>query len=378
MPQWWSPALPSIYLTIYTSKLAHHRHENIVIIGAGIIGASLAYHLAKRGARVTLVDAQHPAAGATAKSFGWLNATFSKRPRSYFDFSMLGIDGWHRLEQELAGDLQVQWGGSVAWFPPGPDAEQLRRDVLHHRQWGYAVRFLDEAEVRQLLPHVSPGPIGAACLSEPEGAVDPIYAVSVLLEKARQFGADIRYPCQVTRLDRAVHTSQGVIEGRAVVLACGVDSPRLAQLAGVNVPLKDAPGILVHITPQRPLVDRIVQAPGVHFRQKLDGRIVAGGQIVGGAGTAQTPEADELKIFQRLGAFLDFTGGIEQVTLGYRVMPADEYPIIGFAEQCPNLYVAATHSGVTLAPIIGELAAIEILDGVEQPPLAPYRPVRFA
>jgi len=358
--------------------LAHHRHENIVIIGAGIIGASLAYHLAKRGARVTLVDAQHPAAGATAKSFGWLNATFSKRPRSYFDFSMLGIDGWHRLEQELAGDLQVQWGGSVAWFPPGPDAEQLRRDVLHHRQWGYAVRFLDEAEVRQLLPHVSPGPIGAACLSEPEGAVDPIYAVSVLLEKARQFGADIRYPCQVTRLDRAVHTSQGVIEGRAVVLACGVDSPRLAQLAGVNVPLKDAPGILVHITPQRPLVDRIVQAPGVHFRQKLDGRIVAGGQIVGGAGTAQTPEADELKIFQRLGAFLDFTGGIEQVTLGYRVMPADEYPIIGFAEQCPNLYVAATHSGVTLAPIIGELAAIEILDGVEQPPLAPYRPVRFA
>jgi len=354
--------------------------ERIVIVGAGIIGASLAYHLAKRGARVTIVDAQHPAAGATGKSFGWLNATFSKRPRSYFDFSMLGIAGWHRLEQDLAGDLRVQWGGSVAWFPPGPDAAQLRRDVPHHRQWGYAVRFLDEAEIRQLLPHVSPGAIGAACLSEPEGAVDPIHAVSVLLEKARQFGADVRYPSQVTRLDRAVHTSQGVMEARTVVLASGVDSPRLAQLAGVNVPLKNAPGVLVHITPERPLLDRIVQAPVVHFRQKLDGRIVIGGQIVAGAGTAETPLLDSEEIFRQAVRFLPALAQstIEQVTLGYRVMPADEYPIIGFAEQCPNLYVAATHSGVTLAPIIGELAAIEILDGVEQPLLGPYRPSRFA
>lgn len=357
--------------------MAHHRHDNIVIIGAGIIGSSLAYHLAKRGAHVTIVDAQHPATGATGKSFGWLNATFSKRPRSYFDFSMLGIDGWHRLEQELPGDLQIQWGGSVAWFPPGPDPEQLRRDVLHHRQWGYAVRLLDHAEVRQLLPHVSTGPVGMACHSEPEGAVDPIDAVSVLLEKARQFGADIRYPCQVTRFDRAIHTSHGVIDADIVVLACGVGSPQLAQLAGVRVPLKDAPGVLVHTTPQRPLIDRIVQAPGVHFRQKPDGRIVAGGQIVGGAGTAETPSADELEIFARLAEFLDFAGAIEQVTLGYRVMPADEYPIIGFAENCPNLYVAATHSGVTLAPVIGELAALEILDGIPQPQLAPYRPARF-
>jgi glycine/D-amino acid oxidase-like deaminating enzyme len=358
-------------LTDYSSK-------KIVVCGAGIIGSSVAYHLAKRGAHVTVLDSEHPAAGASGKSFGWLNAAFSKRPRSYFDFSMLGIDGWHRLEQELTGGLKVQWGGSVAWFPPGPEAEQLRRDVIHHQEWGYAVRLLSEAEVRQLLPHVSPGPIGAACHSEAEGAVDPIHGVSVLLDQARQFGADVRYPCQVTGFGRAVHTDQGAIAADAIVLACGVGSPQLAQLAGVRVPLKDAPGVLVHITPDRPILDRVVQAPGVHFRQKPDGRIIAGGQIVGGAGTADTPVADELEIFSKVTEFLDFTGAIEYTTLGYRVMPGDEYPIIGFAEQCPNLYVAATHSGVTLAPVIGELAAIEILDGVEQPQLAPYRPSRFA
>src|SRR5271166_5868058 len=80
----------------YSAPLTIKRYpmKHIVICGAGIIGASLAYHLAKRGARVTILDAQHPSAGATGKSFGWLNATFSKRPRFYFDFSMLGIAGW--------------------------------------------------------------------------------------------------------------------------------------------------------------------------------------------------------------------------------------------------------------------------------------------
>ena len=68
---------------------------------------------------------------------------------------------------------------------------------------------------------------------------------------------------------------------------------------------------------------------------------------------------------------------INRVTLGHRVMPQDEYPILGFAEACPNLYVAATHSGVTLAPLIGQLAALEILDGVQVDMLKPYRPSRF-
>jgi glycine/D-amino acid oxidase-like deaminating enzyme len=58
-------------------------------------------------------------------------------------------------------------------------------------------------------------------------------------------------------------------------------------------------------------------------------------------------------------------------------MPQDEYPIVGFAESCPNLYVAATHSGVTLAPLIGRLAAVEILDGERAEMLEPYRPSRF-
>src|SRR5271169_1849737 len=102
--------------------------DRIIVVGAGIVGASIAYHLVKRGAKVTIMEAVRPGAGATDKSFGWINATFSKRPRAYFDLNQLGIAGWRRLEIELGSELKVQWGGSVAWSPAGGAAETLREN----------------------------------------------------------------------------------------------------------------------------------------------------------------------------------------------------------------------------------------------------------
>lgn len=362
--------------------------DHIVVAGAGIIGASVAYHLAKRGAKVTVVEALHPGSGATEKSFGWINATFSKRPRAYFDLNRLAIARWRRLELDLKDEMKVQWGGSVAWFPPGPEAEELRDNVRNHQEWGYPVRLVDEAEFRQLLPAISPGSFGVACHSEQEGAVDPVAAVTVLLDKARQFGAEVRYPCQVTGLELAsgrvqsIETGHGSIKADTLVLACGVGSPSLAKIAGVSVPLKDSPGVLVHTAPQPRLIERVALAPGTHFKQGRDGRIVIGGPIVGGPGTAiaraSVEQAEQIR--RQAARFLPQLSELplERVTLGHRVMPLDEYPILGFTERCPNLYVAATHSGVTLAPLIGELAAREILDGAGAGLLEPYRPARFS
>lgn len=69
---------------------------------------------------------------------------------------------------------------------------------------------------------------------------------------------------------------------------------------------------------------------------------------------------------------------LENVTLGHRVLPQDGHPIVGFAERCPNLYITAMHSGITLSPLIGQLAAMEILDGSNVDLLTPFRPKRFA
>jgi glycine/D-amino acid oxidase-like deaminating enzyme len=363
--------------------------NRIVVVGAGIIGASIAYHLVKRGASVVIVEAVRPGAGATEKSFGWINATFSKRPRAYFDLNQLGLAGWRRLETELGSELKVQWGGSVAWAPADPSAEDLRESVRKHQEWGYATHMIEEDEFRRLLPNVTPGDFGAACHSEFEGAVDPVDALKALLRQVRELGGEVRYPFQAdgVKLEggrvTAIRAGEITLDASLVVLASGAATQRLAEMAEVNIPLKESQGVLVHTRPQPKLIDRVVLAPGVHCKQKLDGRVVVGGQIVAGVGTAdgEAPQPGEngQQILREAARVLPGIRGVavERVTVGHRVMPVDEYPIIGFCDACPNLYVAAMHSGMTLAPLIGQLAALEILDGARVGSLEPYRPSRF-
>lgn len=366
--------------------------DRIVVVGAGIAGVSIAYHLARRGAKVTIVDAVRPGAGATEKSFGWINATFSKRPLFYFELNQLGIAGWRRLETELGGELKVQWGGSVAWAGAGIEADTLRVDVRKHQEWGYATHLIDSEEIRQLLPNIAPGDFGAACYCEFEGAVDPMDAVKAMLRQVREAGADVRFPHEVTglKMERgrvtAVQAGAISLEAGVVVLACGVALPRLAEMAGVAIPLKESEGVLVHTRPQPKLIDRVVLAPGIHCKQKLDGRVVVGGPVVAGLGTAGNPQATVLDpdayakaILRDAASVLPVLRGVavERVTVGRRVMPVDEYPIVGFAANCPNLYIAAMHSGVTLGPLIGQLAALEILDQARVSLLEPYRASRF-
>jgi glycine/D-amino acid oxidase-like deaminating enzyme len=366
--------------------------DRIVVVGAGIIGASIAYHLVKRGAQVVIVEALRPGAGATENSFGWINATFSKRPREYFDLNQLGMASWRRLEKELGGELKVQWGGSVSWQAAG-DGDHLRDQVRRHQEWGYAAHLIEEDEFRRLLPNVAPGDFGAACHSEFEGAVDPVDALKALLRQVRELGGEVRYPFAVDALKMAggrvagVGGSEGSVDAEVVVLASGVATGRLAETAGVSVPLQESLGVLVHTRPQPKLIDRVVLAPNVHCKQKLDGRVVVGGRIVAGAGTAHvaiaepSPSAGDhgQKILREAARVLPGIRGVavERVTVGHRVMPVDEYPVIGFSDRCPNLYVAAMHSGVTLAPLIGQLAALEILDNARVISLEPYRPSRF-
>jgi glycine/D-amino acid oxidase-like deaminating enzyme len=377
-------ACAGFLLAARRASWAELRPRRVVVAGAGIIGASIAYHLARRGAAVTLCEKDRPAAGATEKSFAWINATFSKQPRAYFELNRLGMARWHELDAELAGSLGVRWGGSVEWYPPGDDAEALRRDLRRHQEWGYDARPLDEAELLALVPGLVPGPTAAASFSASEGWVDPVAAVDALLTAARGHGARVLHPAEVTGLDlaagrvRGVKTTSGPLEADALVVACGVDTPRIAALAGVAVPLKDAPGVLAHTRVASRQVERVVLAPGAHVVQRPDGRVVTGSSF-GGSPVTDAGRGYGEQLLKEAARFLPGLASLDldRVTLGWRVMPKDELPILGLAAACPNLYVAALHSGVTLGPLVGQLAAAEILDGVTVDLLQPFRLARF-
>src|ERR1700741_1768080 len=95
----------------------------VVVAGAGIIGASIAYHLAKAGAGVTVIDRQGPATHASRASFAWLNATGSKAPRHYHALNQEGVARWRALQAELR--LPVRWGGSLEGYAAAESADLL-------------------------------------------------------------------------------------------------------------------------------------------------------------------------------------------------------------------------------------------------------------
>ena len=357
--------------------------KRVVIAGGGIMGASIAWHLARRGAEVTLLEKSKPGAGATGDSFAWINSTFSKQPQHYYNLNLQGIAGWRRLQREMAAPPEIQWGGSVEWYAAGQDAQRLCEGVERHRKWGYSTRLVDETELRRLLPGIEPGPIAAASYSDQEGTLDPVAAASALLAEAKRFGATIHYPSEVTGLELAggrvqtVATPQGTRNADVLVVACGVGTPKVAAMAHVKVPLKDSPGVLAHTAPQPRLLHRLALGPGSHIKQDPSGRIIAGDNFAGSGGTDASHERGEQLLKHAARYLPKMQTKLERVSLGWRVMPEDEFPIVGFTAQCPNLYVVATHSGNTLGPLIGQFAAAEILDGATIEMLGPYRLSRF-
>jgi glycine/D-amino acid oxidase-like deaminating enzyme len=359
--------------------------QRIVIAGGGIIGANLAYRFAKRGAAVTLIERTRPGSGATANSFAWINSTYSKQPWTYFNLNRLGIEAWQQLDRELPGELPLRWGGSVEWYGEDRRAAEFREEIRRHQAWGYPAHAIDEAALRALERHIEPGRVAAAAHAEIEGSADPVRATEVLLARAARAGAHVIFPAEVTGLDerggkiRAVRTTGGDVEADVLIVACGTDTPRIAAMAGVRVPLKESPGVLVHTTPMPATLERVVLSPIAHMKQKPDGRIVTGAGFGGTPTTDASREAGE-RFLRTASRVLPVLGesAVEKVTLGYRPLPEDEFPVIGFAPNRRDVYITVMHSGVTLSPLVAQLAAIEILDGVEAEPLAPYRPARFA
>ena len=371
--------------------------DQIVIIGGGILGASLAYHLSRRGAQITLLEKEAPASGATSRSFAWINADFGKQPVHYHTLNKLGVWAYHLLAQELPG-LPVEWGGCLQWQVDDARAEQLKRQLHELQQWGYDVRSVSEAEFHSLEPKLRPGNILAACFAEQEGFANPTALTELFLKRAREAGAEVIYPCEVTGLDlqagriRSVKTTKGEFSAGTFISAAGVGTPALASLAGVQVPLIPAPGFLVHTKPMPALIHRVVIGPDAHFKQYREGGMVIGNDFGPPDAVREylnhhpldfpddaTSQLQMQRILKQAAEYLPAAerAPVEKVTLGWRPMPKDGFPIIGPAGNCPNLYIVVTHSGVTLAAILGALVTSEILDRVSVAMLEPYRLSRF-
>jgi glycine/D-amino acid oxidase-like deaminating enzyme len=150
-------------------------------------------------------------------------------------------------------------------------------------------------------------------------------------------------------------------------------------MAGVRIPVFPKPGTLVLTVPLPPLVRSVIYSPNIHLRQQADGRMLVGESWTMDAEDTDLSLARGRRLLERAASFLPelAEAHVETMKLGVRPMPKDERPIVGPVPGLSGFYVAVTHSGVTLAPLIGQLVAQEVTTGQPSPLLAEYRIERF-
>ncbi len=365
----------------------------VTVVGAGIVGAAIAHSLAKRGAAVTVIDRSLPGSGATSHSFAWINAT-AKHPVSYHNFSRRSLVMLDRFAKNLDIDIGLRWGGQMEWAATKEGAAELKSRAAQLHSWGYPCRILDGIQMSELEPSISSGNVTAAIYCELDGAVEPTLAAEACIRVATKHGATAMLETEVTDIisdsSSAKVVAGGInIESDVVVLAGGVDNTPLAAMAGISIPQQDSPGVVIRTNPiSQPLLSNVsvVHAPPletgrpeIHLRQSIDGTAMIGeGSQESLARDDTQPHADEL--LARAAEYVPALRGASAipVPVGYRPMPLDGFPVIGFSRKAPNLYLALTHSGVTLAPLMAQMATMEIVDGAQVEFLSDYRPDRFA
>ena len=372
----------------------------VAVIGAGIVGGAIAFYLARRGADVTLIDAGEPGMGATSHSFAWING-FGKEPRGYGGLNRRSLDTWDRFARLLDADIGLRWGGQLTWAATNEDAESLSQSVARLQSWGYVARMIDEAEMMRLEPGLKPGPVKAAAISDNDGHVPGTLVAQVCARRVREMGGRVMSGSPVTGIDMqagrvcSVQLSDPVseygagesVECDSVVLAAGVGATELAAMAGVHILQDESPGVVVSTEPMPPILRKVAALYGppvgaegqeVHVRQATDGVVLMGEGSQESLARDDSPE-HAAAILARASTYLPELKSATPVPVpvGYRPMPIDGMPVLGYTHAVPNMYIALMHSGITLGPLVGELATMEVLDGARVDILEPYRPERF-
>jgi glycine/D-amino acid oxidase-like deaminating enzyme len=335
--------------------------------------------LVRRGARVTVVDAGAPAGGTSGATFSWLNSC-GKQPRSYHDLNVAGMAAHRRLAAEVPDGDWYHETGNLEWA--GTDAEhaELRRKVTGLDDYGYETRWLNREEALRLEPDLDPAALPDEVAFFPrEGWLDPARLVEYLLSR----GVELVREDAVTAFEldgvvRAVRLASGRrLPADAVVNCAGPAAGRVAELAGLDLPMRNTSGVLVHTGSVAARVSRVVHAPHVHLRPNGGGRVLLHATATDGQpadrSTADTVLTAGRALYPGIG-----NATVEDVRVGERPIPGDGLPVLGRVRELPNFHFAVSHSGATLCLHAGDLVAAEVLGVDQNDVLADFRFERFS
>ncbi len=364
----------------------------IVVAGAGIVGLSIAYELASRGARVQVIDPRGIGQGATRASAGMLAPYIEGH---FADLLTLGVrslglydDFVQRVCADAGRDVETARSGTLQVALDMQEAKALQDAAAALAAGGVPHELLDGVAARRLEPALSP--CTAAALLVPAHGYVAAQALAAAIADAAVRRGVIFTTGRVAGIDDTadgvrVRTSDAVVNADAAIIAAGSWSSALLRTglddaAGAPV-VKPIRGQLLHLRLDRPPVARVLWGGGCYIVPWRDGTVLVGATVED-AGFDEHATAEG--VHQLLGAATTLvpmlaSAQFQDVRVGLRPLLADELPALGRSTTMRHVFYAIGHyrSGVLLAPLTAHLLADLVLEAREGPELALVRPARI-
>lgn len=361
------------------------RKHDIVIIGAGIVGTSIACHLALLGRLdVAVIEkGPSPGLGSTAKAAGGIRAQFSSDIN--IELSKLSLERFERFSSEIGVDVPFTQAGYL-WIATRPDEMKLfEANAARQRGHGLDIEILDRGGVAAKAPYARTDDVLGGVFHARDGYASPADYVMGYHKKAKELGVAFHFEHEVTgRRGRTILTTKGEFEAERVVLAAGAWTGRLGELLGFDLPIRPVRRQCFTTEPfpelPHPIPMTVDYTSGVYLHSE------SGGVLAGKADPDEPPGFNETvddAFIERIAELaVARVPALERATLRtswaglYEVTP-DHHPLIGeIGEGC---WVAAGFSGhgVMHAPATGALMAELLLTGRASIDLSSLRPARF-
>jgi glycine oxidase len=372
--------------------MSAQRSADVVIVGGGVIGCSIAYHLAQEGVKATILDKGEIGGEASRAAAGMLAPLAEAEEDG--PFQDLGLASF-RMFPDLVEALNQDCGVDIEYLRSGilrialmeKEAEHLKDFAGRRPSPDLELHWLDPEELRALEPGLSPAAQGALYSPE-ERQVNADRLVQALAKAAAGRGAVLRQNMRVTGLARegtrvtGVRTLAGPLAAGHVVLAAGAWTARLVGgVDAVRLPIFPVRGQMMALPASRSALRHIVWGEQGYLVPKRNGLVFAGATVerVGFRKNTTIRGLSSLRRMTR--SLVPRLGSLDAVDAwaGFRPGSADGLPILGPLLGWEGLSVASGHfrNGILLAPITGRLIARSILDGFSNEALAPFSPARF-